>query len=85
MRLFLEKAQKLSQEWGSIPVMLAGDFNSMPKVSADFVLNVMGFHCNLFRFLPLLSQSAIYQFLASSEVSLIPEIYMCNFLSSLLL
>ncbi|RVX14180.1 Carbon catabolite repressor protein 4-like 5 [Vitis vinifera] len=45
MRLFLEKAHKLSQEWGCIPVVLAGDLNSMP-------------------------QSALYQFLASSEVSL---------------
>lgn len=46
MRLFLEKAQKLSQEWDGIPVMLAGDFNSMPK-------------------------SAIYQFLASSELDVL--------------
>ncbi|KAI5660187.1 hypothetical protein M9H77_28980 [Catharanthus roseus] len=45
MRLFLEKAQKLSQEWGSIPVVLTGDLNSMP-------------------------QSAIYQFLASSELDI---------------
>lgn len=43
MRLFLEKAHKLSQEWGCIPVVLAGDLNSMP-------------------------QSALYQFLASSEL-----------------
>ncbi|KAK6925247.1 hypothetical protein RJ641_009573 [Dillenia turbinata] len=32
MRLFLEKAHKLSQEWGNIPVVLAGDFNSMPQL-----------------------------------------------------
>ncbi|THG04976.1 hypothetical protein TEA_006519 [Camellia sinensis var. sinensis] len=44
IRLFLKKAHKLSQEWGNIPVILAGDLNSMP-------------------------QSAMYQFLASSEVS----------------
>ncbi|XP_022725313.1 carbon catabolite repressor protein 4 homolog 5 [Durio zibethinus] len=45
VRLFLEKAYKLSQEWGSIPVILAGDFNSIP-------------------------QSAMYQFLASSELNI---------------
>ncbi|XP_017973688.1 PREDICTED: carbon catabolite repressor protein 4 homolog 5 isoform X2 [Theobroma cacao] len=45
VRLFLEKAYKLSQEWGSIPVILVGDFNSIP-------------------------QSAIYQFLASSELNI---------------
>lgn len=44
VRLFLEKAHRLSQEWGSIPVIIAGDLNSMP-------------------------QSALYQFLASSEFS----------------
>ncbi|XP_027124955.2 carbon catabolite repressor protein 4 homolog 5 isoform X1 [Coffea arabica] len=43
MRLFLEKAHKLSQEWGGIPVVIAGDLNSMP-------------------------QSAMYQFLTSSEL-----------------
>ncbi|KAH9722677.1 Carbon catabolite repressor protein 4 [Citrus sinensis] len=42
IRLFLEKAYKLSQEWGGIPVLLAGDLNSSPN-------------------------SALYQFLASSE------------------
>ncbi|OMP08934.1 Endonuclease/exonuclease/phosphatase [Corchorus olitorius] len=31
VRLFLEKAYKLSQEWGSIPVILAGDFNCIPQ------------------------------------------------------
>ncbi|XP_021292160.1 carbon catabolite repressor protein 4 homolog 5 isoform X3 [Herrania umbratica] len=40
----LGQAYKLSQEWGSIPVILVGDFNSVP-------------------------QSAIYQFLASSELN----------------
>ncbi|XP_028089468.1 carbon catabolite repressor protein 4 homolog 5 isoform X2 [Camellia sinensis] len=45
IRLFLKKAHKLSQEWGNIPVILAGDLNSMP-------------------------QSAMYQFLASSELDL---------------
>ncbi|KAI8542942.1 hypothetical protein RHMOL_Rhmol08G0179400 [Rhododendron molle] len=44
IRLFLKKAHELSQEWGNIPVVLVGDFNSMP-------------------------QSAMYQFLASAEVS----------------
>ncbi|KAG5536207.1 hypothetical protein RHGRI_023857 [Rhododendron griersonianum] len=32
IRLFLKKAHELSQEWGNIPVVLAGDFNSMPQV-----------------------------------------------------
>ncbi|MCL7025534.1 hypothetical protein MKW94_013066 [Papaver nudicaule] len=45
IRLYIEKASTLSQEWGIIPVVLAGDFNSMP-------------------------QSAIYQFLASSELDI---------------
>ncbi|KAK9278703.1 hypothetical protein L1049_028278 [Liquidambar formosana] len=45
VRLFLEKAHKLSQEWGNIPIVLAGDLNSMP-------------------------QSAMYQFLASSELDI---------------
>ncbi|KAH7549324.1 hypothetical protein JRO89_XS13G0014700 [Xanthoceras sorbifolium] len=45
VRLFLEKAYKLSEEYGGIPVLLAGDFNSSP-------------------------QSAIYQFLASSELDI---------------
>ncbi|KAJ4713385.1 carbon catabolite repressor protein 4-like 5 isoform X1 [Melia azedarach] len=43
IRLFLEKAYKLSQVWGGIPVLLAGDLNSSPR-------------------------SALYQFLASSEL-----------------
>ncbi|XP_022885605.1 carbon catabolite repressor protein 4 homolog 5 [Olea europaea var. sylvestris] len=43
MRLFLEKAYKLSQEWGSIPVVITGDLNSLP-------------------------QSAMYQFITSSEL-----------------
>ncbi|XVF50590.1 hypothetical protein PTKIN_Ptkin04bG0113700 [Pterospermum kingtungense] len=46
VRLFLEKAYELSQQWGSIPVILVGDFNSIP-------------------------QSAIYQFLASSELNVL--------------
>lgn len=46
VRLFLEKAHRLSQEWGSIPVIIAGDLNSMP-------------------------QSALYQFLASSELDIL--------------
>ncbi|XVF09616.1 hypothetical protein REPUB_Repub07fG0109200 [Reevesia pubescens] len=45
VRLFLEKAYKLSQEWGGIPLILVGDFNSIP-------------------------QSAMYQFLASSELNI---------------
>ncbi|GER38632.1 DNAse I-like superfamily protein [Striga asiatica] len=43
MRIFLEKAYELSQEYGRIPVILTGDLNSLP-------------------------QSAIYQFMASSEL-----------------
>ncbi|XP_027771799.1 carbon catabolite repressor protein 4 homolog 5 isoform X2 [Solanum pennellii] len=31
VRLFLESAQRLSHEWGDIPVVLAGDLNSMPQ------------------------------------------------------
>ncbi|XP_059303365.1 carbon catabolite repressor protein 4 homolog 5 isoform X1 [Lycium ferocissimum] len=31
VRLFLESAQRLSEEWGDIPVVLAGDLNSMPQ------------------------------------------------------
>ncbi|CAI9113583.1 OLC1v1014212C2 [Oldenlandia corymbosa var. corymbosa] len=31
MRLFLQKAHTLSHEWGNIPVVIAGDFNSMPQ------------------------------------------------------
>lgn len=31
VRLFLEKAHRLSEEWGGIPVVLAGDFNSVPQ------------------------------------------------------
>ncbi|RWR85548.1 carbon catabolite repressor protein 4 5 isoform X2 [Cinnamomum micranthum f. kanehirae] len=46
IRVFLEKAHALSQEWGNIPVVLAGDLNSVP-------------------------QSAIYQFLASSELDIL--------------
>ncbi|KAK8324515.1 hypothetical protein V6Z12_A12G304000 [Gossypium hirsutum] len=33
VRLFLEKAYKLSQEWGNIPVILVGDFNSIPQLN----------------------------------------------------
>ncbi|KAG7023237.1 Carbon catabolite repressor protein 4-like 5 [Cucurbita argyrosperma subsp. argyrosperma] len=32
VRLFLEKAHSLSQRWGNIPVIMAGDLNSIPKV-----------------------------------------------------
>lgn len=46
IRLFLNKAHKLSKEWGNIPVVIAGDLNSTPE-------------------------SAIYQFLASSELDLL--------------
>lgn len=45
VRLFLQKAYKLSEEWGNIPVILAGDLNSIP-------------------------QSAIYQFVVSSELDI---------------
>ncbi|KAL2321203.1 hypothetical protein Fmac_030172 [Flemingia macrophylla] len=31
VRLLLDKAYKLSQEWGNIPVILAGDLNSVPQ------------------------------------------------------
>ncbi|KAJ0106371.1 hypothetical protein Patl1_19105 [Pistacia atlantica] len=31
VRLYLEKAYKLSQEWSKIPVLLAGDLNSSPQ------------------------------------------------------
>lgn len=31
VRLLLEKASKLSQEWGCIPVILCGDLNSIPQ------------------------------------------------------
>ncbi|KAK2971667.1 hypothetical protein RJ640_025062 [Escallonia rubra] len=43
MRLFLEKAHKVSQEWGNLPIVLGGDLNCTP-------------------------QSAMYQFVASSEL-----------------
>ncbi|XP_057251107.1 carbon catabolite repressor protein 4 homolog 5 isoform X2 [Beta vulgaris subsp. vulgaris] len=32
IRLFLEKAHRLSEEWGGIPVVLAGDYNSVPQL-----------------------------------------------------
>lgn len=31
VRLFLEKAHSLAQRWGNIPVIIAGDMNSIPK------------------------------------------------------
>ncbi|XP_027357820.1 carbon catabolite repressor protein 4 homolog 5 isoform X2 [Abrus precatorius] len=31
VRLLLDKAHKLSQEWGNIPVIIAGDLNSVPQ------------------------------------------------------
>ncbi|KAF3438555.1 hypothetical protein FNV43_RR21318 [Rhamnella rubrinervis] len=31
VRLFLEKAYELSQEWGCIPVIIGGDLNSIPQ------------------------------------------------------
>ncbi|XP_011072943.1 carbon catabolite repressor protein 4 homolog 5 isoform X1 [Sesamum indicum] len=31
MRIFLEKAYELSQEWGCIPVVITGDLNSLPQ------------------------------------------------------
>ncbi|KAM1679449.1 hypothetical protein TB1_038687 [Malus domestica] len=31
VRLFLKKAYELSQEWGSIPVIISGDLNSIPQ------------------------------------------------------
>uniref|UniRef100_A0A2N9GZD6 Endonuclease/exonuclease/phosphatase domain-containing protein n=1 Tax=Fagus sylvatica TaxID=28930 RepID=A0A2N9GZD6_FAGSY len=31
VRLFLEKAYELSQEWGNIPVIIGGDLNSKPQ------------------------------------------------------
>ncbi|CAI9297745.1 unnamed protein product [Lactuca saligna] len=45
VRLFLAKAHRLLETWGNIPVILGGDFNSMP-------------------------QSAMYQFIASSELNI---------------
>ncbi|KAF2298753.1 hypothetical protein GH714_026565 [Hevea brasiliensis] len=33
VRLFLERAYKLSQEWGSVPVIIGGDLNSLPEAS----------------------------------------------------
>lgn len=32
VRHLLEQAYSLSQEWGGIPVVVAGDFNSVPQV-----------------------------------------------------
>ncbi|KAK2647824.1 hypothetical protein Ddye_015313 [Dipteronia dyeriana] len=43
--LLLSRAQIISEKWGNVPVVLAGDFNSTP-------------------------QSAIYQFLSSSELNI---------------
>ncbi|XP_010428336.1 PREDICTED: carbon catabolite repressor protein 4 homolog 5 isoform X2 [Camelina sativa] len=38
VRLFLEKAYQLSQEWGNIPVAIAGDLNSTPQSAIyDFI------------------------------------------------
>ncbi|KAF9671407.1 hypothetical protein SADUNF_Sadunf12G0044400 [Salix dunnii] len=31
VRIFLERAYKLSQEWGNIPVIIGGDLNSLPQ------------------------------------------------------
>lgn len=31
VRVFLEKARKLSEEWGNIPTLIGGDLNSMPQ------------------------------------------------------
>ncbi|KAG6753903.1 hypothetical protein POTOM_041908 [Populus tomentosa] len=31
VRIFLEKAYKLSQEWGNIPIIIGGDLNSLPQ------------------------------------------------------
>ncbi|KAK6148660.1 hypothetical protein DH2020_019572 [Rehmannia glutinosa] len=31
MRIFLEKAYELSQEWGGVPVVITGDLNSLPQ------------------------------------------------------
>ncbi|KAH1241204.1 Carbon catabolite repressor protein 4 5 [Glycine max] len=36
VRLLLDKAYKLSQEWGNIPVIIAGDLNSVPQVCAIY-------------------------------------------------
>ncbi|KAF9592025.1 hypothetical protein IFM89_011608 [Coptis chinensis] len=43
IRLLLSRAHALAEKWGSVPIVLAGDFNSTP-------------------------QSAVYQFLSSSEL-----------------
>ncbi|XP_021759323.1 carbon catabolite repressor protein 4 homolog 5-like isoform X2 [Chenopodium quinoa] len=34
IRLFLDRAHRLSEEWGGIPVVLGGDFNSVPQSAA---------------------------------------------------
>lgn len=46
MRLLLEKAQLLSQEWDNAPVVIAGDFNSMPEVLLEILLFMKCFDFN---------------------------------------
>lgn len=100
MRLFLEKAYKLSQEWGGIPVLLAGDLNSSPNVRSsivifdwpalDYVYDILFNFYDLRPFynLSFISshlQSALYQFLASSEVRMnscaFPDSQLCRWLA----
>lgn len=35
IRLFLEKAHKLSQNWGGIPIILGGDMNCVPQLNVQ--------------------------------------------------
>ncbi|KAL6010907.1 hypothetical protein ACLOJK_001350 [Asimina triloba] len=82
VRLFLEKAQRLSQVWGNIPVILAGDLNSMPQVVLAiplcmYILLIVSSVKVLspssksgYGFIFML-QSAIYQFVASSKLDIL--------------
>ncbi|KAL7602703.1 hypothetical protein Lser_V15G17652 [Lactuca serriola] len=40
VRLFLAKAHRLLETWGNIPIILGGDFNSMPQFIASSELNI---------------------------------------------
>ncbi|KAH0975939.1 hypothetical protein GBA52_017838 [Prunus armeniaca] len=42
VRLFLEKAHELSQEWGSIPVIISGDLNSIPQEEVRLATGIEG-------------------------------------------
>ncbi|GAB2292847.1 hypothetical protein Dimus_027081 [Dionaea muscipula] len=50
IRLFLEKAHKLAEDWGKIPIILAGDFNCVPQsalyqLMSSSKLDVLGHDC----------------------------------------